>query len=93
MKKKNLPELKKLIIAGPSVFTKEIIDGLKDYGILIITCENPEQVRVLTDVDGLQKDTIISALAEMMTKTSIPDSVKADFTEEFFKVIKKEQKL
>lgn len=88
MKKQPIKELNKLIIAGPNTFTPEIIKGLGEYGIVVVACENPDKVRVLTDVDSFKKDDIIRAMAEIMTSGTTPDHVKASFVENFFEIIK-----
>lgn len=78
MKRTEPKKLTKLIIAKPTTFKPEILEGLKEYGIVVITSEDPESIRVLTDTDSFHKDDIIQALAKIMTDAKTPDSVKAD---------------
>lgn len=82
--------MKQIIITKPGSLKPEAIAHLLEHGVVVIEHENPEEVRVISPLDGLDANDLLTSMAKAIN--DIPqDSARIKFAAQFLRTLTKEK--
>lgn len=73
--------MKQILVVKPDTLSQQDKQRLQENDIILIEHPNPEEVRVITSLEGIEGNDVLDALAEATKKAGW--NVSADFTKFF----------
>lgn len=81
--------MKTIIVVKPETLSDTQLAELARDGITVITCSNPEFVRVIRSTEGFEGDALIDAMARAISNGDM--GVKANFAVNFLNTLKEKK--
>ena len=80
--------MKQIIVTKKDTISPSDKDILKENGIILIECENPNEVRVINQIEGFEADDFVGAMIETI-KSTVHSSVRDEFAKKLLDRAKK----
>lgn len=80
--------MKQIIVTKKDTISPTDKETLKENGIILIECENPNEVRVINQIEGFEADDFVGALIHTV-RNSMTSSVRDEFAKNFLDRTKK----